>query len=83
MTPETWMNKNTIRCPLGRVSKKMCERLCKRPTLAQVTNTKNASWGLGVVSTPTKPLVCEACKGWDYYAKNQTIFKNLTKNSAH
>jgi len=50
---ETWLEANTIKCPLGRVSLKQCEALRRRP--------RYEPGGAGLY----RPEACEGCTVWE------------------
>ena len=74
---EEWLEKNTISCPLGRVSKKQCQALRKRPTVRDLATPRQRGqgWrdgmGLSTKHLLTMPGVCETCKGWEEMAKKK------------
>lgn len=65
---EQWLEANTIRCPVGRISHDDCERLMVRPRLQEIIG------GLGGRPGDAPPLPrpekCESCKGWNWIKKH-------------
>jgi len=54
---EKWLEENTRRCPIGRVTREMCERLRARPVIKDATERDRL----------IRPLVCVDCRWWEYF----------------
>lgn len=69
-----WLNENTAKCPVGRISKAQCEALRKRPSIKEIFSNnggRGINWGWkddDNRNTLTRPPECDSCKGWDTYA---------------
>ena len=65
---ETWLEKNTIACPVGRVSRSQCQALRQRPTVKDLA-TGGLGWqdgmGFNRKNLLAMPSACEECKGWE------------------
>jgi len=58
---EKWLEQNTRRCPVGRVTQEMCERLRARPQIKDATERDRL----------IRPLVCVDCKWWEYFPESR------------
>jgi len=58
---EKWLERNTRRCPVGRVTQEMCERLGARPQIKDATERDRL----------IRPLVCVECSWWVYFPGNE------------
>lgn len=59
---QEWIEKNTIKdCPLGKISKEMCQHLRSRRSIKQVHAISNPD------TCFVKPLRCEECTVWYKY----------------
>jgi len=54
---EKWLQENTRQCPIGRVTREMCERLRARPQIKDATERDFL----------IMPLVCVNCRWWEYF----------------
>ena len=58
---ENWLDKHTRKCPIGRVTPEMCERLRGRPRIKDATERDRL----------IRPLVCVDCKWWEYFRESR------------
>ncbi|GEM_PF-3075198 len=59
---EAWLEQNTIRCPIGRVTQAQCRQNRARPTIAQWAH--GDAHGRPGEITLFRPRECEACREW-------------------
>lgn len=62
---DEWIEKNTIHCPVGKITTKMCEELRKRPSIGD-----EERWNDFRRRKDPKPTVCETCAGWQEYLRS-------------
>jgi len=58
---EKWLREHTRRCPVGRVTLKMCEHLRARPHIKDATENDRLM----------RPLACEDCAWWVYFPEQR------------
>ncbi len=63
---EVWLERFTVQCGLGRVTKKACAAMRARPTAAEFVRGEGGSLGWrGEGETRLRPGVCETCREWE------------------
>ena len=60
---EKWLEQNTRKCPIGRVTPEMCERLRARPRIKDATERDRL----------IRPLVCVDCEWWEYFPESWEV----------
>lgn len=60
---EIWLQKHTIKCPLGKVSKWQCENNRKRPKIKDC-----GEWDLPM------PFKCMGCDPRDYFKQKEEVY---------
>lgn len=63
---EQWLDANTVRCPVGRISRDDCKRLAARLPVAEAL--KSYGGRPGAPYPLARPAHCHACEGWQFWS---------------
>jgi len=58
---EQWIEENTIACPMGRLTRKMCAALRSRPRIGEASS-RQKDWFFDSRQDLVRPAVCEKCE---------------------